>query len=62
MDIKIGVQSFGEDADADKKQKMKEKDEQTTTVSLGFRITALNVNRYFFTRLILLGCQRNRRT
>jgi hypothetical protein len=49
MDIKIGIQSFGEDADPVKKQKMREKDEQTTTVSLGFRITALNVINEFAT-------------
>jgi hypothetical protein len=43
MDIKIGTQSFGEDATLEKRNNMQKKDEKTTTVSLGFRLTALNV-------------------
>eukprot|EP01123_Difflugia_compressa_P016173 TRINITY_DN975_c0_g1_i1.p1 TRINITY_DN975_c0_g1~~TRINITY_DN975_c0_g1_i1.p1 ORF type:complete len:250 (-),score=61.57 TRINITY_DN975_c0_g1_i1:81-830(-) len=39
LDIKMGTQSFGEDAKAEKKDAMIAKDKQTTTVTLGQRIT-----------------------
>uniref|UniRef100_A0A6B2LFF6 Kinase n=1 Tax=Arcella intermedia TaxID=1963864 RepID=A0A6B2LFF6_9EUKA len=39
LDIKMGLQSFGEDAKPDKKEAMIAKDKLTTTVTLGQRIT-----------------------
>jgi len=43
LDIKIGKQSFGEDADESKKANMAAKDAKSTTGTLGARITAVKV-------------------
>jgi len=43
LDIKIGRQSYGEDADEAKKANMEAKDKRSTTWSLGARITAMKV-------------------
>jgi len=43
LDIKIGRQSYGEDADEAKKANMAAKDQKSTTWSLGARITAVKV-------------------
>lgn len=43
LDIKIGKQSFGEDADETKKANMAAKDAKSTTGTLGARITAIKV-------------------
>jgi len=43
LDIKIGRQSYGEDADESKKANMAAKDKKSTTWTLGARITAVKV-------------------
>jgi len=43
LDVKIGRQSFGEDASPEKKESMEAKDKQSTTFPLGARITAMKV-------------------
>jgi len=43
LDVKIGKQSFGEDASPEKREGMEKKDKESTTFSLGMRITAMKV-------------------
>eukprot|EP01088_Endostelium_zonatum_P000979 TRINITY_DN11255_c0_g1_i1.p1 TRINITY_DN11255_c0_g1~~TRINITY_DN11255_c0_g1_i1.p1 ORF type:complete len:280 (-),score=93.67 TRINITY_DN11255_c0_g1_i1:76-894(-) len=43
MDVKLGTTSVGEDADEEKKKSMGEKDRNSTTATLGFRVTGLSV-------------------
>jgi len=43
LDVKIGRQSFGEDASPEKKASMEAKDKKSTTHPLGMRITAMKV-------------------
>jgi len=43
LDVKIGKQSYGEDASEEKKASMEAKDKKSTTWTLGARITAMKV-------------------
>jgi len=43
LDVKIGQQSFGEDASPEKREAMAKKDKNSTTHPLGARITAMKV-------------------
>ena len=44
MDVKLGTQLWGEDADEAKRQKMIKKANVSTSSSLGFQLTAYKVN------------------
>jgi len=46
LDVKIGKQSYGEDASEEKKASMEAKDKKSTTWTLGARITAMKVFRH----------------
>ncbi|RIA86563.1 hypothetical protein C1645_779421 [Glomus cerebriforme] len=48
MDLKLGTQLWGEDADEAKRQRMTKRAKETTSGSLGIRLTAYQVNKVYF--------------
>jgi len=55
LDIKMGTQSFGEDAHGEKREAMLLKDKGTTTVTLGQRLTGFRTYRFDNNDYIKLG-------
>jgi 1D-myo-inositol-tetrakisphosphate 5-kinase/inositol-polyphosphate multikinase len=43
MDVKLGTQLWGEDADETKRQRMTKRSKETTSGSLGIRVVAFQV-------------------